>query len=910
MNRSLIIAIVSIVSVIVLFLVLYFGFSSGDDLKKFRAVPVSSAMVVQFENESSFYDLYKDVPLFRMIAGDDFFLKLEDLKKMFLDNKKINSEFESEKIVLSFQKSKADQVDALFLIHIHHPKKFKKPFLFLSSFLNPKNEWSQYNYEGESVFQVKNTENGTGFAFAEKEGILMLSYSATLVEKALRQLKKNIVDEKLIALLKDRKTSNKGAVADLFINPENLPEFFSAFINPSVSRQLDVIKNFSGWMALEINYKPDAFLLSGVTHADSSGNYYINTLKDQIPQKVELPDYLPQNIAAFFNLGISDYEKFLFSYERSLQKENKFPAWNSRVNILNKKYGIKLDEEVKGITSNEFALAMFENAGDHISDELLSVLKLKDKDKAFNLFRDMFFAEKFISKNEDTIQNYKGYQILPVYISDFFNLFYSSLFSELSSNYMTIIDNYLFAANNAETIRAVIDYYISLQTLGKTKSYLKVSSSISAESNFYFYAGAERSYKMLDYISNEAFRKTLSSQAFPLRKFSGLSVQFSYRESVFLSNVYFPLERPEEKGGSLLWKVELEHPISMKPAIVINHNTQEKEILLQDDENIVYLISNSGKVLWRKKIPSRIISEIAQVDYYKNDKLQFLFNTKEYLYLIDRNGNMMPNYPKRLNVGASTGFLLTDYDGDKNYRVFVPCMNRAIYGYTITGQPLDGWNPKLNVGIVSNPLQYANVGGKDYLFASTDEGYQYFFSRRGEVLIKTDLPRKTTFKNPFVPELSTEFSKCRYLSTDTGGTIHSIFFDGRTLFKHVGVWTNEHFFNYKNVAGDEKPEAIFLDKNQLFIYETDTSLLWNYQFLVDVNSAPQFFYLSPEKYTIGVSSAASNQVFLFKEDGSLFDNFPLKGSGPFQICDLKKTGAINLVTGSTDKSLYVYTLKK
>ncbi len=67
-------------------------------------------------------------------------------------------------------------------------------------------------------------------------------------------------------------------------------------------------------------------------------------------------------------------------------------------------------------------------------------------------------------------------------------------------------------------------------------------------------------------------------------------------------------------------------------------------------KNNIYLINSAGRILWKINIPEKIISEIYQIDFYKNNKLQLLFNTKNHVYLIDRNGNFTDGYPFQKQV--------------------------------------------------------------------------------------------------------------------------------------------------------------------------------------------------------------------------------------------------------------------
>ena len=65
----------------------------------------------------------------------------------------------------------------------------------------------------------------------------------------------------------------------------------------------------------------------------------------------------------------------------------------------------------------------------------------------------------------------------------------------------------------------------------------------------------------------------------------------------------------------------------MKPVIVKNHVTGNNEVLIQDDANRLVLIGEDGKILWKKNIAGEILGDVYQVDKYKNNKLQYMFNT-------------------------------------------------------------------------------------------------------------------------------------------------------------------------------------------------------------------------------------------------------------------------------------------
>ena len=63
-----------------------------------------------------------------------------------------------------------------------------------------------------------------------------------------------------------------------------------------------------------------------------------------------------------------------------------------------------------------------------------------------------------------------------------------------------------------------------------------------------------------------------------------------------------------------------------------NHNDrQNKEVIVQDNANNLYLINKEGVRLWKVKLSDKILGDVYQVDYYRNGKLQYLFNRNNFV---------------------------------------------------------------------------------------------------------------------------------------------------------------------------------------------------------------------------------------------------------------------------------------
>jgi hypothetical protein len=101
------------------------------------------------------------------------------------------------------------------------------------------------------------------------------------------------------------------------------------------------------------------------------------------------------------------------------------------------------------------------------------------------------------------------------------------------------------------------------------------------------------------------------------------------------------------------WEVELDAQLYGKPWFIRNHHTGKLNVVAFDKLSNMYLIDHNGMIQWKIPLMEEPISPVYPVDYYKNGKIQYLFNTKNYLYLIDLNGNYVADYPVKLITNAT-----------------------------------------------------------------------------------------------------------------------------------------------------------------------------------------------------------------------------------------------------------------
>jgi len=256
---------------------------------------------------------------------------------------------------------------------------------------------------------------------------------------------------------------------------------------------------------------------------------------------------------------------------------------------------------------------------------------------------------------------------------------------------VTVFDEYLIFGESYQSLSKTIYNNVLQKTLVYDGAFNQFADFLSNKVNFYsFLSLVGAGNKMADLLSNKALGYYESNQKH-FCDFYAVAWQFSNENKMVYNNLLFKHQPAKNPKTNAAWETRLDTSIALKPELVINHITNEKEIFVQDAKNNIYLINKTGRILWKKNLKEPIMGDVLQVDYYKNGKLQYLFNSLTQIHLLDRNGNYVERYPTQLPSASINSLSLVDYDNKKSYRIFVPCSDNKVYCYSI------GWKANQRV---------------------------------------------------------------------------------------------------------------------------------------------------------------------------------------------------------------------
>lgn len=699
-----------------------------------------------------------------------------------------------------------------------------------------------------------------------------------------------------------KETAGKKVYAHIYLNLLNPRLLLAPGINSEKNAFVKNLRNFAQWCELDLIIKPDEILLNGYTTVSDSNIQFLKTFGDQDVSKIEMTNILPFNTNLLLWFGYKDFRIAYNAREAYLRENGRFNSHYNKVSSINNKYPVNVEKHLLSWVGSEAALLSLAVIDEELKERSYAVIRANNPVRANQLLTEMVHN----IRGGSIIGRYKEHLIKKINLQGMIPMIFGQSFKLIENSYFTIINDYIVFANSANALHEFINTYLSGKTLIDNANYKDFSDNIHEEANLYLYYNLRNSLLTFEDYFSEPLYDFMHEHQNTLRDFQAIGIQFSLTGNMFYTNMYLRYNAAYKEESRAIWKTTLEAEVNGKPFLVKDHTDNEYNILVADELNQLYLIDNNGNILWKKQVDGKILSDIYPVDYYRNRKIQYLFNTENKIYLLDLLGRDVENYPIQLGTRATNGLALFDYVNDKDYRVVFAAEDNRIYNYDIEGNAVDGWEKPRTEDRVSVALQHIVSGNKDYIIIAHDNGKVKITDRRGDDRIKI----REDFKNA----LNSEFyenhtnNKGVLLTTDATGHLAYIKNNGRTDETVFSEFGPDHYFLYKDLDKDGTEDFIYLDGNHLSVYDRFKNLMFEYSFEHEIDIAPVVFPASYRENLLGITSSSGNRIYLFDGQGKQIFSAGMVGETPFAVGSLNNNKDLNLVVGSGE-IVYNYLLK-
>ncbi|WP_340113505.1 outer membrane protein assembly factor BamB family protein [Maribellus mangrovi] len=926
MKRSLIIilatAVIAVIAVTIYFTRDKIAYSRETSL--YKAIPVTAPVFVEF---SSLKAVPADNPVLEQLSGigglNRALKKLEQITNDISSNKEIQKQWLKRPVILAFDLVGEDKLRPVFISKIKSAEELNGIQNLLMQLTNTSGVTPQERkYSGHKVFSY-DLADGEKVHFCAAGGLIIISPESILLDKSIRQLNSENLTDIRNFMRVNKSVSSQSDMA-WFINHQRLPELWNQVINGTTQTEVNEfgvterhnlrrkaaeLKDYAGWSELDMTFHDNHISLNGITAADDSLNHFVTIFKDQQAENFQADKALPRNTSFYFGFSFSDRDLFFQNLIDHFKHANTYYEREELLKKIEKNLGDESRTTFRNMVKNQAVAAITDISPENELSTLfvMNINSRKDGQKAFEEMMTRYASRKKVKVsslyNSVKVENDKTYRVYQFPYPSLPGVWLGESFRFVKAKYAAFYDDYLVFASSEKSMK---DYLSDMElnyTLSEDRAYDRFKRNTESKSNLNVYANVSRMLPLSKKLFNTDFNKAIETNSEVLNQFEAINWQLLSENGVYFNSINLALPDIESNDGDELWSCDLGADVSSKPQIVINHtNENEKEVIVQDEENRLHLVSADGNIIWSIPISGKILSEIHQMDMFRNGKLQYLFNTSEKLYLIDRNGNNVGNFPVTFESAATNGVSVFDYDNNHTYRYFVACENRKVYAFDQEGKIINGWLFEKTKSKVTTPVQHFRVNNRDYIVLK-DESKIFIQNRRGA----TRVPVTTEFQNSRSPLVLNMNGTPKIVASDLAGKVYYLYFDGKVEEKPGGGFSASHYFTVEDLDGNNIPDFVFADGNQLEVADENGLTIYSEKLDNPVSGQPYIYTFSPREKMVGISDAEDNHIYLFKPDGKQVNGFPLRGSSAFSIGELKP-GLFCVLVGNNREELVCYGL--
>ncbi len=669
--------------------------------------------------------------------------------------------------------------------------------------------------------------DSTSFFYKMIDSIYIASTSKSIIDKT--QPKPHSDFEEL------SQTTSNNASFSLYLNNKSADSLGQAMFNQ---------KTIANSLMLDVSVTSGELNLNGIAISDATTTDLLNIFNKTTPQENTLSNIAPNDSKGFLSFTFNNYDILKANIEHYTTQ--------------------KIDS-----TLNDFWLHSINEIGE---------IYLNNSSVVVANSLDPTTTKDGLLEHQDIVSTFREINILQFNSPQFFKTIFNPLLSNVELNFYANMDNYFVFANSESDLQNIIANYQNGATLSKNQALLNSYSNISDESSLLLVADSDK----LENITSKIFN--LKSSNINLIDYKFSTFQFVQDEDFMHVNININKNKSRAVSNTISeeFNITLDADVLTNPQFVINYRNNQEDIVVQDINNNLYLISNQGKILWKKRLNGNILGKIQQIDIYKNGRLQLAFATPNRVYVIDRNGNDVGPFPLNFNDNITQPLSVFDYDNNKNYRLLVTQGNDLLM-YNVSGKSVNGFNYQKATEIKSQP-QHFRINNKDYIVFAAGNTMK-ILNRQGQTRI--DVKESIDFS-----ENDIYLYKDLFTTTNRNGDLVQVNTSGSVSKQSLNLDKNHA------VTATSKTIAT-LSENNLTIKQNTFELdFGNY-------TNPIIFYINDKIY-VSVTDLQAKKVYLFDSLAKIQNNFPVYGNSAIDFKNIDKDSNLEFVTIGDGNSIIIY----
>ncbi len=773
--------------------------------------------------------------------------------------------------------------------------------LFIQNFVEKIQSQKGYSAETHEFqgFRIQEivTPDKQIFAYLFHQNFFIGSFTPLLIEDVIRNIRQTNrqsfyqTNDALFEL--DKK---KGKYGNLYLNMYKIADLISLASVDSCQKMLPEMPYFSAAFLSNFEWQGRSLSLSGLNAATENmpKNDYLKLFEDQKPTQIQdLVHFVPQRTALFYRMGFDDPKKL---YQDLLERQKQTnPNFGTELENMNRDYGLNLQdfyEELDG----EVGLAILETPERPTPDKLIFA-KLNASSSANALLQKL---ARNSAKDTLGIEEYADLKITRLEIANFPSYAFGEIFSGFRNTYFTIINNYLILANHEKGIRDLINDIDNQEVWTKLPKQKQWIGNWKQKNNLQLVMDLPKIWNLILPNLKPEWRGFFEKNKRQFLRFEYLNYETRQQDGLFYTNFQiFHKFLPKTQAGGFekIYSTTLNAAVAGMPQIVQNNADQSLEILVRDARNNLYLLDKNGKKRWNTALEGSVISPIYQVDMLKNGKLQYAFASTEKIYVIDRLGRKVGNFPISPSAESRLEhFTVLDYDKSKNYRFVAVEQSGNVYFFSKNASILEGWKPRKFLGALADAVGHVRSKQLDYMIAVQKDGMVNVVTRNALIVNGFPLRFETNVEQPIFIQYGADAEETLVEMMSETGELIGFNLLGKVVRRDPLLRPeNTSIFSFCISPNQKDWVAARQDSQLMTVYDRAGNALFEKEITEKGRILVQYFYFTPDIQVLSLTNWETKKV-----------NFYYRNGDPLLAQSLDNDQALSMRYDELQEAFFVY----
>ena len=868
---------------------IYKKYFSSRKINNLELISQEAVFVLETYQGAETWNLLVNDPVWEILstlpAFQKFRSELTTLDSLSGGSGEITKIFSGKQTTVSLHSTGIETFDLLFTVNLNSQKALAL-IEEIKGRMNPGARFQSRNYSEVEILEYYDASNNRLWSLSILEDLVLVSSSSFLVEEAIRFYLSE--GQQSFFTIAASAPYDKDSPARLLLSGKGMASLLKGVTSDRENLSIAALEILTEGLVLDLVFEDGQIVFRGPLVSDKDINYTPSI-------RANLPAI--ESVISNRTLALTQYN--LESIYEVQKLENR--AFNPRSTLSGEIQRTLTDKGFLDSFTGEIYLLDLENYGG--ADQNLAILA-RTTDPASSMELIKGYQQEAKTEGSDF---YLGNEILYLPEEDFPAHLFAGKFPGFGQTFVTALEEVLIFTNSQQAMKLILDDYEAGNTWGKSSQTPDAKNGLSPTSGFTRLYLIDQIWENWTKTANPSWSSFLQKYTTSFRAFPWVSLKINQIQDKTEATLTFSYKserkaKPAETEAISLQpskNIPFKSTLTYGPKSVINFQDQTEDILVQDTDNVLHLINSGGEEVFSIKLSGPVVSDVFQIDFYKNGKLQLLLATEEKIYGIDRLGDLLPSYPFDLGEQSITHLNLVDYSNNRDYRYFISTRDGNLYLLDKTGKRLEGWNPlKLGEKTIAPPAHYRVPGRGDYMIAQTEKGKLHLFNRRGENQPGSPIQLGESLKSRLAVWQDPKAKSLQLVGiTANGEVIHSNF-SGEVGYRNQLI-KEDRDSEFQLVQDQKGNDFVFISRqfNEVSVMDRAEKLLFKTK-VSDDNLIYQYFDFGSNRQIFALTDLVQEFCYLYDMKGNLLTTMPLESTGPIQITHQSSQGQFLIRTVS------------